>query len=277
MVRHNDMKALDRRLNELTTRYERIWYLGDGVYSMFGDLAPVEELNQLLQRYKALHLYLDDAHGMSWTGQHGRGHVLSHLLERDRVVVALSMAKGFSACGGVLVFPNTDLLRLVRNCGGPMIFSGPIQPPVLGAAIASARLHLSEEITVLQQELRDRIRLFNHLMQEKALPLISPALTPIRFVPTGLTPVAHNLMHRLVEDGFFPNIAGFPATPLKNSGIRITITRHHTSNDIRSLVDALAYHLPLALEEEGSSLDDISRFFRRSLTTPSPALASITM
>jgi 7-keto-8-aminopelargonate synthetase-like enzyme len=277
MVRHNDMKALDRRLNELTTRYERIWYLGDGVYSMFGDLAPVEELNQLLQRYKALHLYLDDAHGMSWTGQHGRGHVLSHLLERDRVVVALSMAKGFSACGGVLVFPNTDLLRLVRNCGGPMIFSGPIQPPVLGAAIASAHLHLSEEITVLQQELRDRIRLFNHLMQEKALPLISPALTPIRFVPTGLTPVAHNLMHRLVEEGFFPNIAGFPATPLKNSGIRITITRHHTSNDISSLVDALAYHLPLALEEEGSSLDDISRFFRRSLTTPSPALASITM
>jgi hypothetical protein len=83
-------------------------------------------------------------------------------------------------------------------------------------------------------------------------------------------------MHRLMEERFFPNIAGFPATPLKNSGIRITITRHHTRNDISSLVDALAYHLPLALEEEGSSLDDISKFFRRSFTSSSPALAGIT-
>jgi len=275
VLRHNDMQSLDKRLSELSTRYRHIWYLADGVYSMFGDVAPLEELKHLLKHYANLHLYLDDAHGMSWTGHHGRGYVLSHLPERDRVVVALSMAKGFAAGGGVLVFPNTEMLRRVRNCGGPMIFSGPIQPPMLGAAVASARIHLSQEITSMQEELLARIHLCNDLMLEKGLPLVSPTMTPIRFVATGWTRVAHNLMQRLMAAGFFPNIVGFPAVPLKQSGIRITITRHHSENDIRSLVDALAYHLPLALEEEGSGFNDITKFFRRSLnplTLPTPTV-----
>ncbi len=269
IVRHNDMSALDARLRELGSRYQRVWYLADGVYSMFGDVAPLSELRSLLQRYQNLHLYLDDAHGMSWTGPRGCGYVLSNLPERERVIVALSMAKGFAVGGGVLVFPDTQSRQRVRNCGGPMIFSGPIQPPLLGAAIASARIHLSPEINEMQQQLLERIRLCNDLMQQKGLPLASPGLTPIRFVATGWTRVAHNLTLRLMEDGFFPNIVGFPAVPLKQSGIRITITRHHHEEDIRSLVDALAYHLPLALQEEGSGFEDITKFFRRFLPVPS--------
>jgi 7-keto-8-aminopelargonate synthetase-like enzyme len=244
---------------------------------MFGDMASLEDLQQLLRRYHNLYLYLDDAHGMSWTGQHGRGYVLSHLSERERVVVALSMAKGFAAGGGVLVFPNSEMLRRVRSCGGPMIFSGPMQPPMLGAAIASAHLHLSPEIIKMQQELVARIRLCNDLMQEKSLPLISTELTPIRFVATGWTRVAENVMQRLMEEGFFPNIVGFPAVPLKQSGIRITITRHQREDDIRALVDALAYHLPLALQEEGSSFNDILKFFKRSFAISAPDVASTVM
>jgi 7-keto-8-aminopelargonate synthetase-like enzyme len=91
---------------------------------MFGDLAPVEDLWHLLQRYPTLHLYLDDAHGMGWTGPRGCGYILSHLPERDRVVVALSMAKEFGAGGGVLVFPSPEWLQRVRICGGPMILLG---------------------------------------------------------------------------------------------------------------------------------------------------------
>src|SRR5258708_6095803 len=149
-----------------------------------------------------------------------------------------------------------------------------------GGAIACARIHLSQEITCMQQELLERIHLCNDLMQEKALPLVSPAMTPIRFVATGWTRVAQNLMHRLMEDGFFPNIVGFPAVPLKQAGIRITITRHHSEDDIRSLVDALAYHLPLAVGEEGRGFGDIAKFFSRSLpplATPTPSVSSRSM
>jgi len=129
----------------------------------------------------------------------------------------------------------------------------------------------------MQQELLERIRLCNHLMQQKGLPLISPTLTPIRFVAIGELRVAQNLAHRLMEDGFFPNIVGFPAVPLKKAGIRITITRHQSEDDIRSLVDALAYHLPLALKEEGSEFSDIARLFRRSLPMPAPVGSSVSM
>jgi len=277
VIRHNNISLLDKRLQELSTHYQRVWYLADGIYSMFGDMTPIEELKHLLRRYHNLYLYLDDAHGMSWTGQHGRGYVLSHLPERERVVVALSMAKGFAAGGGVLVFPNTEMLRRVRSCGGPMIFSGPMQPPMLGAAIASARLHLSPEIIEMQQELVARIRFCNDLMQEKSLPLASTTLTPIRFMATGWTRVAENLLQRLMKQGFFPNIVGFPAVPLKQSGIRITITRHQSEDDIRALVDALAYHLPLALQEEGSSFSDITKFFKRSFAVSDPGVASTAM
>src|SRR5258708_13627096 len=149
---------------------------------MCGGLGAVEELRELHRGYPAAHLQLDDSPGVSWAGARGCGHVLSHLPERDRTVVALSMAKGFSVGGAMLVFPDTESLRRVRTCGGPMIFSGPLQPPLLGAAIAAARIHLSDEFPAMQQNLLDRIRLCNRLMLDKGLPRISHSLTPIRFV-----------------------------------------------------------------------------------------------
>jgi len=80
--------------------------------------------------------------------------------------------------------------------------------------------------------------------------------------------VVYNLMRRMMDEGFFPNFASFPATPVNQTGLRITITLHQTEGDIRSLVDALAHHLPLALEEEGSGRDEIRKFFRHSLANP---------
>ena len=70
----------------------------------------------------------------------------THLPDDDRVVVALSLNKAFSAAGGALVVSNPDLKRRLRACGGTMSFSGPIQAPMLGAAVASAKFHLSPEL-----------------------------------------------------------------------------------------------------------------------------------
>ena len=96
-----------------------------------------------------------------------------------------SLAKAFSAGGAVMVFPDAETARLVRTCGSTMIFSGPLQPPLLGAAIASARVHLSPEIHERQKKLMERICLFNSLADQRGLPLGSAAATPIRFVRTG--------------------------------------------------------------------------------------------
>ena len=110
---------------------------------MHGDLAPLAGCGSWLSRHERLSLYIDDAHGVSWAGTHGRGTVLGDGPLPPRTVMVASLAKAFSAGGAVLVFPDAETARLVRTCGSTLIFSGPLQPALLGAAIASARVHLS--------------------------------------------------------------------------------------------------------------------------------------
>ena len=126
-------------IERVAPKHSRIWYMADGVYSMFADLAPFAQLKELLDRYPQLHLYIDDSHGVSWAGRHGRGPALDALAGHPRVVVACSLNKSFASAGGAIVFPDPEMRRLVRTSGGPMIFSGPVQPPLLGAAISRPR------------------------------------------------------------------------------------------------------------------------------------------
>lgn len=239
-VRHNRMDRLDEVVGTLAARHRRVWYVADGVYSMHGDVAPMTALREMLERHERLFLYIDDAHGVSWAGKHGRGTVLGDGRPRQRTVVAASLAKAFSAGGAVVVLPDPETARLIRTCGSTMIFSGPLQPALLGAAIASARVHLSGEIRDRQQQLRDRIRLFNDLAKARGLPLGSLDATPIRFVKTGDEARTSRVAAALMGDGFYVNTAVFPAVSRGRGGLRIALTLHQSASDIRSLVDAIA-------------------------------------
>ncbi len=146
LIRHNNMERLETMIQRVSPGIEKVWYMADGVYSMFADFAPFEELRALLDRYPQLWLYIDDSHGVGWAGTHGKGPALEALGGHPRVVAANSLNKSFAAAGGALIFPNEEMRRMVRTNGGPMIFSGPIQPPLLGAAIQSAKIHLSDEL-----------------------------------------------------------------------------------------------------------------------------------
>jgi len=243
LVRHNRMDRLDAMVAALARQHRRVWYLADGVYSMLGDVAPVVELRELLARHERLHLYVDDAHGISWSGRHGRGYVLGEEDLPPRTVVVASLAKAFSASGAALIFPDPEAARLVRTCGSTLIFSGPLQPALLGAGIASARIHLSNEIGERQRNLVDRIRLFNRLAEERAVPVGSRATTPIRFVPIGEDKRTFEVASELMTEGFFANTAVFPAVSPGRGGLRVALTVHQTHEDIRGLVDAIAQRL----------------------------------
>jgi 7-keto-8-aminopelargonate synthetase-like enzyme len=242
-VRHNRIDRLDELVGTLAARHRRVWYLADGVYSMHGDAAPLDDLRELVTRHEQLSLYIDDAHGISWSGRHGRGTVLGDGPLPPRTVMVASLAKAFSAGGAVMVFPDAETARLVRACGSTLIFSGPLQPALLGAAIASARVHLSSEITGRQRRLMDRIRLFNDLAAARGLPLGSTAETPIRFVRTGDSDVTYRIAAALMGDGFYVNTAAFPAVSKGHGGLRVALTVHQTLDDIRELVDAIARRL----------------------------------
>lgn len=262
IVRHNRLDRLEALVRELENKHERVWVFVDGVYSMYGDVAPIEELQQMLDRHRRMWLYVDDAHGMSWAGENGCGYIRGQMDQHDRMVVAASLNKAFAAAGGVLVLPNKELRDRIRSCGPTMIFSGPIQPPMLGAAIASARLHLSERLPQAQRELKALIDHTNAKIAELGLPQVAINETPLFFIPTGLPRLVYRLVQNLMSDGFYANAGVFPAVPMKQGGLRFTIHRGLRTQDIDVMLERLAYHYPRVLAEEGSSLDDVKRAFR---------------
>ena len=71
IIKHNCMESLESKIQKLYNKHEKIWYFADGVYSMYGDYAPFEELDNLLVKYDKFNLYIDDAHGMGWSGENG--------------------------------------------------------------------------------------------------------------------------------------------------------------------------------------------------------------
>ncbi|HQF29522.1 MAG TPA: aminotransferase class I/II-fold pyridoxal phosphate-dependent enzyme, partial [Bacteroidia bacterium] len=122
-VRHNRMDLLEERIVELSKKYEKIWYMADGVYSMFGDAAPLDKLKDLLDDNEQFYLYIDDAHGMSWAGENGAGYVYSKLSYHPKMYFTTSLAKGFGASGGVLAFPEKSSFHRVHDYGRTFIFS----------------------------------------------------------------------------------------------------------------------------------------------------------
>ena len=238
-VPHSRVERLDALLTELGKHHEKVWYLCDGIYSMHGDRAPLAELFQLQERHPALHLYIDDAHGMSWTGRHGAGTVLGFGPMRPRMVVALGLSKAFAAAGAAFVFSDLDTRRLVRSCGSTLIFSGPLQPGQIGAGIASARLHLSGELQDLQLLLSRRIELFNELSIDSGLRLRDRSLSPVRFIEIGAEEQALDRASDLAAAGFFTNLSVFPAVPRRRAGLRVMLTTHHGEEDVQRLVQAL--------------------------------------
>ncbi|HEV8551538.1 MAG TPA: aminotransferase class I/II-fold pyridoxal phosphate-dependent enzyme [Polyangiaceae bacterium] len=244
LLRHQRLDQLEDRVRALLSTHRRVIFVCDGVYSMRGDFAPFDELRALMERHPGLHLYIDDAHSTSWYGECGRGAALSALGDHPRVVVALSLNKAFSAAGGALFVPDAKLKQRIRRCGGPMLFSGPIQPPMLGAGVASARLHLEPAFARVQSDLKARIEHMATALDRTSVPRATADRTPIFMVPCESPNITFELVRRLRERGFYTCPSLFPAVPVNHPGVRFTATLHNDFGDIDDFVKALeaSYH-----------------------------------
>jgi 7-keto-8-aminopelargonate synthetase-like enzyme len=262
LLRHNRMDLLEERVRNLRVKYRKIWYMADGIYSMFGDASPVDEVYALMDKYAELHYYVDDAHGMSIYGKHGRGYVLNNRRFHPRMVMGTSLNKAFASGGGVMLYPNAELARKVRTCGGPLITSGPMQPAALGAAVAAAKIHLSDEIYEMQEELQDNIRYAQMMLRKHGLPVISTSGAAVFFIGVSLPKMGYNMIRRMLNRGYYLNLGIFPAVPIKNTGIRFTITRLHSFSQIDSMIQAMSEEFTLALAEEGLTLEQIYKAFK---------------
>ena len=262
MIRHSNLDMLEDKIKYLTTRCNKIWYMADGVYSMFGDYAPIPELLALTQKYTQLNLYFDDVHGMSWKGKNGTGFIFDAIKELpENCIVVSTLSKTFGASGATVFCKNQKLRDKIKNFGGPLTFSAQLEPASVAAAIASADIHLSPEIAVLQFELSEKIEYFKSLLEKTALPMIALNSSPVFFLATATPLTGYKMVQRLFDEGFYVNLAIYPAVPIKNTGIRITLSRHNQKEEIKSLVEAMEYHFPKALEESDNSQNKVMKAF----------------
>ena len=262
VIRHNDMESLEKKIVELKVKHDKVWYFADGVYSMYGDFAPFEDLERMLNKHQQFHLYIDDAHGASWAGKNGIGVVREHMEHHDRMVLAVSLNKSFAASGGCIVFPNDEMYQKVRYCGGTLIFAGPIQPPMLSALNASIDLHCSEEIVERQKNLMEMVDYCNDSLEAAGIPQFQKTDSPLFFIPVGKVKTCVNMVRNIISENIFVNTASFPATPMKRGGIRFMITGHHTKQDVDALVAAILKHYVDTLAVEGLTCKDVSKAFR---------------
>jgi len=272
MIRHNNLEMLEDKIRMLTGKSGKIWYMADGVYSMYGDYAPVQNLLNLTQKYSQLHLYFDDVHGMSWKGKNGTGFIFDAIGKlEENIVVVSTLSKTFGASGATFFCSDPKLREKIKTFGGPLTFSAQLEPASVAAAIASCGIHLSAEIYEHQTELAKKTAHFSTMLSKSGLPLVSENDSPVFFLGMGTPATAYNFTKRLFSEGFYLNLGIYPAVPIKNTGIRITISAHNKIEDITDLARAMDYHFHKALEETGSSEKKIRQAFKIDIKMKLPA------
>jgi 7-keto-8-aminopelargonate synthetase-like enzyme len=273
MIRHNNLEMLEDKIRMLSGKSGKIWYIADGVYSMYGDYAPVQDLLNITRKYSQLHLYFDDVHGMSWKGKNGTGFIFDAIgtLEENIVVVS-TLSKTFGASGATFFCSDRKLREKIKTFGGPLTFSAQLEPASVAAAIASCDIHLSAEIYNHQAELAKKITHFSKMLSNSSLPLVSDNDSPVFFLGMGTPATAYNFTKRLFSEGFYLNLGIYPAVPIKNTGIRITISAHNKIEDITDLALAMDYHFHKAVEETESSYEKIRQAFRMDIKTKLSAI-----
>ena len=261
MIRHNNMEMLEDFIKRGYNQYEKIWYMADGVYSMYGDLPHINDLLFLLNKYPKLHLYFDDAHGVGWAGKNGSGTVFESFKHHPRVVLVSTLAKGFGCIGGIAVFNDAEMQRKCDIYGGILSYTHPLSPSNVGAAIGAAEILLSDQLPVYQNELKVLMDYLNEKIENQNLPNVSSSLTPIYFIGAGSFKVTHNLIQKVLNDGLYVNTATYPVVPNDKTGLRFTLTRHNTKSHIDQLVNSISKNFLLATVEENEDLVKIYKTF----------------
>ncbi|MFC0878370.1 aminotransferase class I/II-fold pyridoxal phosphate-dependent enzyme [Saccharicrinis sp. FJH2] len=263
VLRHNNLNRLEDRIKELKQTYKKIWYLTDGVYSMYGDTFPFEGIQSLLEKYEELNVYVDDAHGMSWRGENGKGYFLDKMPDHPRVFLVTSLGKGFGAGGSAIVCHDEVQKERIATCGAPLMFSSPVSPATLGAIIEAAKIHLSPEIYERQKQLDERIQLFNDLCDAYNLPQVIKTDTPIFYIATSLTDFTNDLGAGMLKYGAYVTGGVYPAVPIRNSGTRVVLSNYQSLDDIKEFLSNFKFEYERGLEKYNLTPEKIMRFFKK--------------
>lgn len=231
--KNRDMDDLERQLKDAAdARYRLI--ATDGVFSMDGYLAPLDEICDLAERYNAL-VMVDDSHAVGFTGPTGRGTPELFGVQ-DRVdIVTGTLGKALGGASGGYTSGRKEIVELLRQRSRPYLFSNSLAPSITAAAIATLdMLSSSSELLV---QLRSNTELFRRRMTEAGFDLL-PGEHPIIPVMIGDAAEAAKLADLLLEQGVYVIGFSYPVVPHGKARIRTQMSASHTTEDVNRAVDA---------------------------------------
>jgi glycine C-acetyltransferase len=224
--------------------YRRALIVTDGVFSMDGDVAPLDEIYQIAKSHGFL-LMVDDAHGEGVLGKGGRG-IVDHFDLHGQVDIEVgTLSKAFGVVGGVVAGSKT-IVEWLGQRGRPFLFSSAMTVPDVAACIAG--LDLLEESTELVDQLWENTDYFKEEMQNLGFDT-GLSTTPITPVMLGEAPLAQRFSRRLFEEGVFGMAIGYPTVPRGKARIRVMISASHSRDDLECGLEAF--------EKVGQELDVI--------------------
>jgi glycine C-acetyltransferase len=234
---HCDTEDLRAKLAEARREgVRRILIITDGVFSMDGDVAPLDRIVDVADEYQAM-VMVDDAHGEGVLGRGGRG-IVDHFGLHGRVEVEVgTMSKAFGVVGGYVAGPAA-VVEWLRQRARPFLFSSAVTPADVAACIAS--VEILRESTELVERLWANAAWFKETMATAGFD-IGHSKTPITPVMLGDEKTAQEFSRRLFgEHAVFAQAIAYPTVPLGKARIRVMISAAHSREDLRYGADAFA-------------------------------------
>jgi glycine C-acetyltransferase len=224
---HNSPQDLDRVIRENQGSYRRGLVVTDGVFSMDGDIAPLDLICEVSSAH-GLMLMVDDAHGEGVMGTGGRG-IVDHFHLHGKVDVEIgTLSKAFGVVGGV-VAGKAVVVEWLRQRGRPFLFSSAVTPADAAACLAA--LDILEQSTELVDRLWENARYFKEHMHSLGFNT-GQSVTPITPIMLGEAPLAQQFSRELFEAGVFAMAIGFPTVQKGKARIRVMISAAHTREDL---------------------------------------------
>ncbi|WP_037497840.1 serine palmitoyltransferase [Sphingomonas jaspsi] len=234
--RHNDIEALEKRLQRLPEGAGKLVVL-EGVYSMLGDIAPLDKMVPLAKKYGAMVL-VDEAHSMGFIGEHGRGVAEAQGVIDQVDFIIGTFSKSVGTVGGFCVsnHPKFEIMRLVCR---PYVFTASLPPSVVATAATSIRklvhgsnkrAHLWENSKKLHAGLKALgFTLGTDEPQSAILAVIMPDLE------RGAA-----MWEALLHEGLYVNLARPPATPAGMTLLRCSLCAEHSSEQVDQIIGMFA-------------------------------------
>jgi glycine C-acetyltransferase len=231
--RNRDMADLESQLaDSADARYRMI--ATDGVFSMDGYVAPLDQICDLAQRYDAL-VMVDDSHAAGFVGPTGAGTPELFGVQDQVDINTGTLGKALGGASGGYTAARTEIVEMLRQKSRPYLFSNSVAPPIVAAAISA--LDLLENSGELLKQLRDNTSYFRAEMGRRGFE-IPESDHPIVPIMIGDAVRAADLADRLLAEGIYVRAFSYPVVPRDQARIRTQMSAAHTRDDLDRAIAA---------------------------------------